>query len=150
LRENDKERVMASSRMNKHLKKPELKFLKEKLIAEIERIQTKLAVQLIPLEVNATTGDDVDSANDELMRRTELRFSAREGMYLKKLRKSLDHVEEDDYGMCEDCGGDISFTRLKARPTSTMCITCKEESERDEFKSFNGRKSKSLGTTISL
>ena len=141
---------MASSRMNKHLKKSELKFLKEKLLAEIERIQNKLAVQLIPLEVNATTGDDVDSANDELMRRTELRFSAREGMYLKKLKKSLDHIEEDDYGMCEDCGSDISFTRLKARPTSTMCITCKEESEKTELMSFSGRQSKSLGNSASL
>ena len=136
--------------MNKHLKKSELKFLKEKLLAEIERIQNKLAVQLIPLEVNATTGDDVDSANDELMRRTELRFSAREGMYLKKLKKSLDHIEEDDYGMCEDCGSDISFTRLKARPTSTMCITCKEESEKTELMSFSGRQSKSLGNSASL
>lgn len=141
---------MANSRMNKHLKKSELKVLKEKLQVEIERIQTKLSVQQIELQVNATTGDDVDSANEELMRRTELRFSAREGMYLKKLSKSLAHIEEEDYGMCEDCGGDISFTRLKARPTSTMCITCKEESERDEFASFNGRQSKSLGTTISL
>lgn len=141
---------MASSRMNKHLKKSELKQLKEKLISEVERVQTKLAVQSIPLEVNATSGDEVDSANEELMRRTELRFSARERMYLKKLKKSLIHIEDEDYGMCEDCGADISFTRLKARPTSTMCITCKEESERDEYMSFNGRKSKSLGTTISL
>lgn len=141
---------MASSRMNKHLKKSDLKELKEKLVGEIERIQTKLTLQALPLEVNATTGDEVDSANEELFRRNELRFSAREEMYLKKLKKSLEHIEEEDYGVCEDCASPISFTRLKARPTSTMCITCKEESERDEFRSFNGRQSKSLGQTISL
>ncbi len=52
--------------------------------------------------------------------------------------------------MCVDCGASISFVRLQARPTSELCISCKEEAEREEHQSVGGRVSKSLGKTISL
>jgi len=32
----------------------------------------------------------------------------------------------------EDCGEAISFRRLLARPVTTLCIDCKEQSEREE------------------
>jgi hypothetical protein len=34
--------------------------------------------------------------------------------------------------VCEDCGEAISFRRLLARPVTTLCIDCKEQSEREE------------------
>jgi len=133
---------MGNSRMNVHLSKKQLKELKETLLAEKIRLQNKLSFET-PLQTQAG-GDEVDSANSDIMRRSELRFATRESLYLKKVSKTLIHMETEEYGLCEDCGGNISFTRLKARPTSTMCITCKEESERDEQRSYHGRISKSL------
>jgi DnaK suppressor protein len=52
--------------------------------------------------------------------------------------------------MCDDCGGEISFTRLLARPTSEMCIICKEESEREESQNYHDRRSKSLGREMTV
>ncbi|MCT4641302.1 MAG: TraR/DksA family transcriptional regulator [Bacteriovoracaceae bacterium] len=142
---------MGNSKTNKHLKKTQLKELNEKVTAEIARIQTKLSINSSMLKVkDGTSGDEVDSANEELIRRSELRFSTRESLYLKKLQKTQDLMLSDEYGMCEECGSEISFTRLKARPTSTMCITCKEESEREELQSFHGRKSKSYSSSMSV
>lgn len=141
---------MSSSRMNDHLTKRQLKTLEDKVMAEIERIENKLATEKL-MEVNDNSGrDEVDSANDEIIKRAELRFATRETLYLKKLRKTLGQMESDEYGMCDECGAQINFQRLSARPTSTQCIGCKEESERDELQNFHGRQSKSLGKSMSM
>jgi DnaK suppressor protein len=141
-----KEIVMARSRMNKHLTKKQLNELKDQVLAERERVQNKLQVEQPHKKMTKTDSgrDEVDSANDDIIRHTELRFIKREGLYLKKLIKTLGQFEDDEYGNCEDCGESISFTRLSARPTSTMCITCKEESERGELHSYQGNVPASL------
>lgn len=140
-----------SSRLNDHLSEDQLNTLKDKVLAEIERIENKLATDKSHMEVGGNSGrDEVDSANDDILKHSELRFATRETLYLKKLKKTRGLLDSDEYGICEDCGSDITFTRLMARPTSTLCIGCKEESERDELQNFHGRKSKSLGTQINL
>ena len=102
------------------------------------------------MEMANSGRDEVDSANDDIIKHSELRFTTRETLYLKKLKKTLPIFDTDEYGVCEDCGAEITFQRLMARPTSTMCIGCKEESERDELQSFHGRRSKSLGQQVNL
>ncbi|MDP7321032.1 MAG: TraR/DksA family transcriptional regulator [Bacteriovoracaceae bacterium] len=143
---------MSNSSRNGHLTKKQKSELMDKVQAERERIFNKLNLeQPHKIVQEAESGkDEVDSANDDILRRTELRFATRESLYLKKLVKTLELMETDDYGTCEDCGQNISFTRLKARPTSTMCIGCKEESERDEMQNYHGRISKSLGKSVSF
>ncbi len=142
---------MSNSRTKRHLTKKQLNELKDKVQAERERIFNKLNFEQPHKMVKTDSGkDEVDSANDDIMRRTELRFATRENLYLKKLVKTLGLMDSDEYGCCDDCGQPISFVRLKARPTSTMCIVCKEESERDELQSYNGRMSKSLGKSVSF
>jgi DnaK suppressor protein len=79
-----------------------------------------------------------------------MRFSNRESLYYKKIMKTLSKIETEQYGMCDDCGDAITYTRLMARPTSEMCILCKEESEREENQNFFERRSKSLGTVMSV
>ncbi len=144
--------LMGSSRTNRHLSKKQLQELKDKVHAEKERIFNKLNLEQPHKVINEMDSgrDEVDSANDDIMRRQELRFASRESLYLKKLIKTLELMDSDEYGMCEECGAGISLTRLMARPTSTMCIGCKEESERDEMQNYHGRMSKSLGTSISF
>lgn len=143
---------MGNSRTNVHLTKKQLKELKEIILGERERIQNKLNFQTPRKSMSATDSgrDEVDSANDDILKHQELRFVSRETLYLKKILKTVNLMETPDYGGCEECGLGISFTRLKARPTSTMCITCKEESERDEQKSYHGRISKSLSKTVGM
>jgi DnaK suppressor protein len=50
-------------------------------------------------------------------------------MLIKKIKNSLEDIENGDYGMCEDCGEDISIERLKARPVTSFCISCKTKRE---------------------
>ena len=96
------------------------------------------------------TRDEVDSANDNILLAADMRFSNRESLYYKKIVKTLTKVETEQYGMCDECGDPITYTRLIARPTSEMCILCKEESEREENQNFFERRSKSLGREMSV
>jgi DnaK suppressor protein len=140
------------ARLNKHLTKQHLAALKEKLHTEAERIRGNFTVKKAEYESASLTGakDEVDAANDNILLAADMRFSNREALYYKKVLKAIAAVDTEQYGMCDDCGGEISFTRLLARPTSEMCIICKEESEKEENQNYFERRSKSLGREMNV
>ncbi|MFP5458603.1 MAG: TraR/DksA family transcriptional regulator [Bacteriovoracia bacterium] len=140
------------ARLNKHLSKTQLAALKEKLQAEAERIRNNFSVKKAEYEATSLTGakDEVDAANDNILLSADMRFSNREALYFKKVLKSLARVDSGQYGMCDDCGSEISFQRLMARPTSEVCIICKEESEKEENQNYFERRSKSLGREMNV
>jgi len=141
-----------SVRLNSHLSDKQITDLKEKLLGEAERIRTNFQLKKSEYEENSLTGakDEVDSANDNILLAADMRFSNRESLYYKKIMKTLSKIESEQYGMCDECGESITFSRLIARPTSEMCILCKEESEREENQNFFERRSKSLGREMSV
>jgi DnaK suppressor protein len=139
-------------RLNSHLSDKQITALKDKLMSEAERIRVNFQLKKQEYETNSITGakDEVDSANDNILLAADMRFSNRESLYYKKIMKTLSKIETEQYGMCDDCGDPITYTRLMARPTSEMCILCKEESEREENQNFFERRSKSLGTVMTV
>lgn len=141
-----------SVRLNSHLSDQQISELKEKLLGEGERIRSNFQLKKQEYENNSISGakDEVDSANDNILLAADMRFSNRESLYYKKIMKTLSKIESDQYGMCDECGETITFLRLIARPTSEMCILCKEESEREESQNFYERRSKSLGREMSV
>lgn len=46
---------------------------------------------------------------------------------LKEIDRSLKLMVTGTYGVCEDCGEEISPNRLKAIPWTRYCLTCQEE-----------------------
>ncbi|OGW13792.1 MAG: hypothetical protein A3G93_02260 [Nitrospinae bacterium RIFCSPLOWO2_12_FULL_45_22] len=51
---------------------------------------------------------------------------------LKGIEDALTKIEAGAYGMCEECGKNISEARLKVLPTARLCINCKEIIEKRE------------------
>lgn len=92
--------------------------------------------------------DEVDHAVADLEQGMKVRLGNREALYLRKLEDALARIVEGTYGQCVSCGVDIGERRLEVRPTAELCIDCKEESERAENLSVEGRKPKSLGRTL--
>ncbi|MBD1555558.1 RNA polymerase-binding protein DksA [Vibrio sp. S9_S30] len=76
--------------------------------------------------------DPVDRASQEEEFSLELRNRDRERRLIKKIEKTLDKIEEDDFGFCESCGVEIGIRRLEARPTADLCIDCKTLAEMKE------------------
>jgi DnaK suppressor protein len=81
------------------------------------------------LDSQENLADPLDRAAVESDRIWTLRIRDRESMLIKKIRQSLEDIENGEYGICEDCGEDISIERLKARPVTSFCIRCKTKRE---------------------
>jgi len=94
------------------------------------------------------TGDECDMAQEMRERQLLLKLKGRQNFYLKKVEQALIRIENGNFGECRDCGHDIEETRLRARPTATMCITCKEEEEREEVKIPYHKRSHTNGNAI--
>jgi DnaK suppressor protein len=92
--------------------------------------------------------DDVDQACADVEQALRMRLRNREMLLIKKIDEALKRINEGTFGLCESCENDIEIKRLEARPTATLCIACKEDEERRELLSADGRRHKSLGATF--
>jgi DnaK suppressor protein len=133
------------------LKKKQLSELKDIIQAERERLVNSFQMDEERFQLQKDEGkDEVDQASSDYETAQMLRFRNRDVFYAKKLLKSLEKIEEGSYGECDDCGENIRFERLRARPTAQLCITCKDEAEREESSNYIAKQSKSLGKKIDL
>ncbi len=81
------------------------------------------------LDSQENLADPLDRASAASDRTWTLRIRDRESKLIEKIRNSLEAIESEDYGICEDCGEEISIERLKARPVTSFCIRCKTKRE---------------------
>jgi DnaK suppressor protein len=114
----------------REMQKNELEYFRDLLsnwLAELLHYADNTVEGLLNLENNSA--DYLDRATFESDRSTALRIRDRESMLIKKIRKSLDDIDNGEYGICEDCGKDIAIERLKVRPIAKRCIQCKTRQE---------------------
>ena len=78
--------------------------------------------------------DPNDRAAMETEHITVLRIRDRERKLLGKIEEALERIEDGSFGSCEECGEDIGVERLKIRPVTTYCISCKEVQEAGELR----------------
>ena len=81
-----------------------------------------------------SSSDPMDQASDQLERDFLLRLRDRESKLMVKIKEALEKIESGTFGVCEECGQQISLKRLRARPMATLCIDCKHEQEALEKK----------------
>jgi DnaK suppressor protein len=83
-------------------------------------------------EEKAVFADPTDRASLETDRNFELRTRDRERKLIAKIDRTVEDIEADDYGFCENCGIEIGLRRLEARPVTDLCIDCKTKEEQME------------------
>jgi DnaK suppressor protein len=92
---------------------------KAELMEEVDRTVSHMKDEA------ANFPDPADRATQEEEFSLELRTRDRERKLIKKIEKTIELIDADDYGYCESCGVEIGIKRLEARPTATLCIDCK-------------------------
>jgi DnaK suppressor protein len=116
------------------MKKTELKrfktILEQKRAALVANAQAMTAENMT-LDVNDLP-DEMDLASSEGLQSFEFRLRGREKTFLDKIDRALQKITAGEFGVCEECGEEISVKRLEARPETTLCIRCKEDQERQE------------------
>lgn len=78
-------------------------------------------------EVLLQDGDDAPARAAD--REVDLVFTDHERHELADIGLALQRLDHDDYGVCTDCGIDIPFARLQARPQALRCVACEQAAE---------------------
>lgn len=118
------------TKMNKAQLKKFQELLEEKRKDILARAQQTLS-QDMTLDQDDLP-DEMDLASSEYLQSFTFRLRGREKVFLDKIQKALDRIDDGTFGTCDDCGEQISTKRLEARPETTLCIRCKEDQERVE------------------
>jgi RNA polymerase-binding transcription factor len=120
------------------MRQRELKFFrdlleerKREIMAEAER-----ALGSMNDKSGEAFADPTDRATHESERNLVLRMRDRERKLLTKINEAFARIDSGVYGSCEECGGEIGTARLKARPVTTLCISCKSAQEARERTGF--------------
>jgi RNA polymerase-binding protein DksA len=105
------------------LKKQELQETLDRLIKSRKEYEGQL-----------TAGDfidEVDDAQREISAYSQFSLIERKNKELQKIEYLLNRVaEEQDFGVCEECGTRIPKERLLLVPEATLCVTCQRELEK--------------------
>jgi len=117
------------------LKKEDLEYFQgilQKQLDELIKGAERTVDEMTEGEGRAMFPDPTDRASMESDRNFELRIRDRERKLISKIRKALEKIEDETFGICEICGEPIDFKRLEARPVTTHCIECKTSEEEEE------------------
>lgn len=124
------ERVSVTTTMSKAQLARFRKLLEEKRDDIIKKAKETLEEDMA-LDTNDLP-DEMDLASSEYLQSFTFRLRGREKSFLDKINKALERIDNNSFGVCEECGDEISVKRLEARPETTLCIRCKEDQERAE------------------
>ncbi len=109
-----------------------LQRIKLKLLHQRKMLLNDAGIALNELPGQAAFPDPGDQASAETDRNFILRLMGREQRLLKKIEQAIERFEAGTFGICENCGNEISIKRIEARPVTTMCIDCKTLQEEEE------------------
>ena len=113
------------------MQKEDLDYFRRMLEEELALLLAKAETAVVELLRTSSDGepDPLDRATIEDCRNGMYRIRSRESRLIKKIKSSLEAIEDGTYGICQDCEEPISIERLKARPVTSYCIACKSRRE---------------------
>ena len=95
--------------------------------ARLEKKKAELSARLERVTANLRRGRDPDSKE----RAKELEDSEvvdalgnEARLEISKITEALRRMDDDEYGICDECGSDIEAGRLEAHPYARKCIDC--------------------------
>jgi DnaK suppressor protein len=78
------------------------------------------------------TPDALDEVHIATERELATRNLERGSSVLREVRAALTRIEEGQFGQCLNCEEEISPKRLRAVPWTPLCLTCKEQEDRNQ------------------
>jgi len=123
--------------MSTHLTAGQRALLK----AELELRQRQLDRQLDTHQDGQSRADharevlerDYDDAPQRAMdREVDMALSDIDLQTLGAISRALQRIDDEDFGLCGDCGTEIPFDRLKVEPYALRCVRCESRHEQEE------------------
>jgi len=76
-----------------------------------------------------TLAEPGDQATQNLEGESIVLVAERHADELQRIEQALDRLKRGRYGICDSCGRPIGQPRLKAMPSTTLCVECKRMEE---------------------
>jgi DnaK suppressor protein len=73
--------------------------------------------------------DTGDRATADVAKEDLLQEAGRDSEQLWQIEAALAHIEQQTYGICDDCGQEIPVSRLDAVPWALLCVKDQEISD---------------------
>lgn len=80
-----------------------------------------------------TCADDNEYASRLTEQKLNIILHERESKLIAEIESTLLRIENHDFGECENCGEEIGTARLKAKPTTKLCVSCQAKLEEEMF-----------------
>lgn len=104
--------------------------IKESLLAERNVLSNKLSSGKDLSVDDSETPDPVDLAVQNYSKNVMLAVSENDSRQLQMIDEALARIEDEEYGVCQNCGKEIQPKRLQAIPWARYCLSCQELVER--------------------
>ena len=113
--------------------KTDLERIKNNLLqrkAELERDLQALSSEQI---VDGESQDESDQAVSITMEMLRNSLQDTEYQEYSNILAAIEAIDKGTYGICQECGRQISENRLKYNPNARRCLECQERAEGKEF-----------------
>lgn len=105
-------------------KKSFLEKTKKLLLQQKSELESKSYTNDIDID-----GDETDEIQGNLIANLNNQLSTRDREKLHQIENALKKIENQSYGLCEECGEAIAEKRLEINPYFSTCIACAEQKE---------------------
>lgn len=105
-----------------------LQQMKENLLSQKKELLIR-ANQVPDID---TDGDEIDEIQGNLLIELANQLSTRDMQKISRIDSALHRIDNDTYGLCDDCGDSIPEKRLLSNPHFMTCVMCAEEREAQE------------------
>ncbi len=85
--------------------------------------------EIRPVEADSNRGDEMDVVRGMADANTVARLIAHRRMSIAAIDAAFERLKSGGYGICAECGIEISISRLKALPFAINCVDCQHEQE---------------------
>lgn len=107
----------------------ELNILRESMLSQKSSILNKTHEFKTEQSSISSVADEAEVASQDISNNISIHLHERDRTTLYAIERALSKINDGTYGQCEACGEIISSRRLRARPTTPLCIDCMEEQE---------------------
>ena len=100
--------------------------LKESIQNELTTLEKKLLALQKDLKPLGKSCAFDDAEYFSLCDDYNIRYKEAENLQkrISGLQKALKMIDDEEYGICEECGEEIPFARLELVPDSSLCVRC--------------------------
>ncbi len=121
------------------MRKTDLQRFKKVFLKQRDEIMMNVRVLDEGLLIRDDVRDEADQATNGIEQSMSMAMKTREVQTLRMINEAIRRIDLGSFGSCMTCGETIETRRLQARPTTSLCIACKEEEEKASGSMVLGR-----------